>query len=143
MDGGIRNPNNPDRVPRILSVLDQPQEGLPRVIHPFGLAVGRPDPLAGGTGVFGSMDAFAADVTIDEDATYINDAGDPYAFKKGDTIPAARAAQFPDLAKKVDQDKPIVGTNDARAHPDLLENRMEAAPQNRGKVAKNDVENVK
>lgn len=143
MDGGAREVNNPSRVPRILSVIDQPQEGLPRVIHPIGIRVGTPDPLAGGTGVFSTMDAFAADVEITEDATYVNEAGDPYQFKKGDRIPAARAAAFPELAKKIDQDKPIVGTNDARADPNLIENRMEPAPQNRGKGAKNDAEGAK
>lgn len=133
MERGTRDPNNPARVPRILAVLDQPQEGLPRVIHPIGLAVGRPDPLAATQGVRNTMDAFAGDVLIEEDATYVNDAGDPYSFKAGDRISAARAAAFPELAKKIDQDKPIVGTNDARAVYEAPENRMETgAPQNRG-----------
>ena len=144
MDGGMRNPNNPARVPPILSAIDQPQEGLPRVIHPIGLAVGRPDPLAAMTGVLNTMDAFAGDVEITEDATYLNELGDPIQFRKGDRVSAARAAGFPELAKKIDQNKPIVGTNDARAIYGAPENRMEAgAPQNRGKVVKSDAEGAK
>jgi hypothetical protein len=134
--GGVMSINNPDRVPRILDAIDQPQEGLPRVIHPVTLSVGRPDPLAASTGVLNTMDAFAQDVVIEKTGTYLNEQGDPFLFKAGDRISAARAAAFPDLAKKLG-DKPIRGTNDARAILAAPENRMESAPsENREKSEK-------
>lgn len=123
MVGVIRDPNNPARVPPILARIDQPQEGLPRIIHPVGMAVGRPDPAARRQGVISTMsDQFAADVVIEEDATYVNEHGDPFQFRAGDRVSAARAAGFPELAKKVAGT--IVGTGLARSEDE----RPDVAP---------------
>lgn len=131
MDGGIRIIGNPARVPPILSAIDQPQEGLPRVIHPIALAVGRPDPDAARTGVISTMDMYAKDVEIDEDVTLFNEQGDPFQFKAGDRISAARASQFPELARRVG-DEPIRGAVDARSLAGAPENKARGeAPENR------------
>lgn len=131
MDGGTRIIGNPERVPPILSVIDEPQEGLPRVIHPVGLAVGRPDPDAARTGVISTMDMYARDVEITEDITVFNEQGDPFQFKAGDRVSAARASQFPDLAKQVG-DAPIRGAVDARSLAGAPENKARSgAPKSR------------
>lgn len=128
MDGGVRDPNNPARVPPILAAIDQPQEGLPRVIHPVGLVVGRPDPAASAQGV---MSMYAGNVEITEDMTVTDASGTPFRFKKGDRVSAARAAAFPDLAKRIEG--PIMGADEARAVYGAPENRMRGpAPENRG-----------
>lgn len=152
MDGGARTVNNPDRVPPILDRIDQPQEGLPRVIHPVGLAVGRPDPSAAQTGVGSMSDVYAPNVPVgDKDITLVNDRGIPFWFPGGHMLTAAEAAQFPDLRDKIDgpvqgagtarqaagiNERPAVAPGEApgeeRMMPAHLENRsLGPAPENR------------
>lgn len=144
MDGGTRHPKNPDRVPSILSAIDQPAEGLPRVIHPVGIAVGRPDAAAATTGVL-NMDPESEGVRIDADVTYTNDAGTPFRFRAGDVISAGRAASFPELreylygaggglARGADERPDVAATDDPEApmSPNPITRRMvPGAPENR------------
>lgn len=111
MDGGARTVNNPDRVPPILDVIDQPQEGLPRLIHPI-MAVGRPDASLEGALVM--SDPYAPNVSVgDEDVTLVNDAGVPFWFPGGHSLTAAEASQFPELRGKIEG--PIREAGTARA----------------------------
>ena len=146
MDGGARNPSNPSRVPPLLARIDQPQEGLPRIIHPIGMAVGRPDPSAAQTGVVSMSDPFEG-VYVEADATYTDDAGNPFRFRAGDTISAARAAAFPELrerlsggvaragmARSADEKADVAPTDDPEApmSPSPITRRMiPGAPENR------------
>lgn len=150
---GPRDVNNPERVPPILSVIDQPQAGLPRVIHPVvSMLVGRPDPALTTQGVISAMSDNTYE--IPEDATYTNDAGDPIQFRKGDRVSAATAARFPDLVGKVDGDPNAAlarpqaerdanqkadeeaGLVERRMVKGAPENRMEPAPENRSRLAR-------
>ena len=120
MDGA---PNNPRRVPPLLSAIDRPQEGLPRIIHPVALAVGRRQ------GVITTMSDPYAEVVIEEDATFVNEQGDPFQFRAGDRVSAGRAMAFPELAKRVEGD--VIGTGLARAEderPDVAPTDDPASP---------------
>lgn len=95
MDGG--SVNNPLRVPPLLTAIDGPQAGAPRVIHPIGLAVGVP---GGST----SMDTSAATFLVPEDGTFMDDFGSPIQYRKGDHVPAARAREFPSFREQMEPD---------------------------------------
>lgn len=119
------DPNNPATVPPLLSAIDQPQEGLPRVIHPIGMLVGRPDPSA--VGVVMDEASNTGFVTVPVDGTYRNVSGVPSRFRAGARIPVSRAASYPDLVNLIP----------GRALPEARnvtppENESFAVPETRG-----------
>lgn len=143
-DGTITTVNNPSRVHPLLDAIDQPQAGLPRVIHPIGMRVGQPD-----TGVI-IVETHEGYIDIKEDATYVNDAGDPFFFPAGHKLSPAEASRFPDLVKQVDGGLIVVAVSARpegevpdlaptelarRGLPSAPENRMEPAPENRSRAA--------
>lgn len=114
---GIRQMNNPSRVPSTLSAIDGPQEGAPRVIHPIGLRVGKEGQDM--SLITGTDDTVYFEVP--EDGTYLRRDGGSFWYPKGHRITTAEAALFDAF--------------DARAESEP-ENRMEPAPENRAEKKK-------
>lgn len=114
MSDGIHNPNNPAKVPPILAAIDQPQEGLPRIIHPIGMLVGRPDPDAAASGVINMSEQYAAPIVLKEDVTLTNREGRSFRYRKGYRMTAAHAVNYPDLQTQL-EGKPVDGAADARS----------------------------
>jgi hypothetical protein len=99
MDGGIPTVNNPSRVPPLLELIDGPQEGAPRLIHPVGMLVGTP---VTGAATMAETEHFI----VPNDGVYLDDSGSPIQLFKGDALPRSRAAQFTAFRAKVG-DEPV------------------------------------
>lgn len=122
MRDGIRQVNNPERVPDTLTAIDGPQEGARRVIHPVAMVVGT-DPKEHEMYQRAEPEFFE----VPADGTYRDRRGNPIAFKKGDRIPLSRAAQIE--AFNVDlSGRHVSGITPARKEA-APENRMEPAPE--------------
>lgn len=141
MSDGIRQVNNPQRVPSTLTAIDGPQEGEPRVIHPITILVGRHDRTQTTMNTYVNADPQYFEVP--EDGTFQNDQGDPFQYAKGDRLPLSVAVRFPDFRDHIDDaeaglqlarpvgEVPDVGPAEKRAMASAPENRMEPAPENR------------
>lgn len=87
---GIRQVNNPSRVPSTLSAIDGPQEGTPRVIHPMGMLVGKEGQDMGL--ITGTDNTVYFEVP--EDGTYIRRDGGSFWYPKGHRLTIGEAALF-------------------------------------------------
>lgn len=129
MVNGIRQMNNPERVPLTLTRIDGPQEGEPRVIHPVAVLVGRQDATRETMNTY--QDANAGLFEVPEDGTFQDDGGNPFQYFKGDRLPYMVARRFEAFRSHIDEGGVVPGLTDARALPGAPENRMEPAPENR------------
>ena len=122
--------NNPNRVPALLTALDDPQEGYTRRINPIGV----PGRLVTGVPIPRSqvaMDRFGeSQFVVEQSGTYVDKQGDPYDFNAGDRLPLVRALEFEAFNVPNFLETEVPGLTPARMLGAAPENRVEFAPRN-------------